>query len=48
MATAKKAAEMGVKITAGDWAMFVACGLFIGVRKGLYAIACRLPGMREG
>ena len=41
----KKAEAMGVKITAGDWATFVACSLFIGARKGLYAIACRLPGV---
>jgi hypothetical protein len=39
-----KAEAMGVKITAGDWATFIACSLFIGVRKGLYGIACRLPG----
>ena len=38
-----KAEAMGVKITAADWATFFACGAFIGVRKGLYAIACRLP-----
>jgi hypothetical protein len=43
----KKAAEMGVKITAGDWATFVACSLFIGARKGMYAIACRLPGISK-
>jgi hypothetical protein len=42
-----KAAAMGVKITAADWATFVACGAFIGVRKGLYAIACRLPGVAK-
>jgi hypothetical protein len=27
--------------------VFVACSLFIGVRKGLYAIAARTPGLRE-
>lgn len=42
----KKAAAMGVKIGIGDWAVFVACSLFIGVRKGLYAIAARTPGLR--
>jgi hypothetical protein len=42
-----KAKEMGVKITAADWATFVACGAFIGVRKGLYGIACRLPGVEK-
>jgi len=43
----KKAREMGVDISAGDWAVFVACSLFIGVRKGLYAIAARTPGLRQ-
>ena len=42
-----KAEAMGVKITAADWATFVACGAFIGVRKTLYGIACRLPGVRR-
>ncbi|MDP3736752.1 MAG: oxygenase MpaB family protein [Hyphomonadaceae bacterium] len=42
----KKAQEMGVKIGIRDWAVFVACSLFIGVRKGLYALACRTPGLR--
>lgn len=41
-----KAKEMGVKIGAGDWAIFIACSLFIGARKGLYAIAARTPGLR--
>ena len=44
---AKKAREMGVKVGFGDWAVFVACSLFIGARKGLYALAARLPGLRE-
>jgi hypothetical protein len=43
----KKAEAMGVKIGARDWAVFVACSLFIGVRKGLYAIAARTPGLRQ-
>ena len=43
----KKAREMGVKIGAGDWAVFIACSLFISVRKGLYAIAARTPGLRQ-
>ncbi len=42
-----KAREMGVKIGVGDWAVFVACSLFIGARKGLYAIAARTPGLRQ-
>jgi len=42
-----KAQTMGVKITATDWATFVACSLFIGMRKGLYGIACRLPGVAK-
>ena len=42
-----KAEAMGVKITAVDWATFVACSVFIGIRKGLYAIACRLPGLAK-
>jgi hypothetical protein len=37
---------MGVRIGAGDWAVFIACSLFIGVRKGLYALAMRTPGLR--
>jgi hypothetical protein len=41
----KIAAAMGVKITAADWAVFTACGLFIGARKLLYGLACRLPGV---
>jgi hypothetical protein len=43
----KKAAEMGVKIGLGDWAVFGACSLFIGARKGFYALACRTPGLRD-
>jgi hypothetical protein len=43
----KKAAEMGVKIGLGDWAVFGACSLFIGARKGVYALACRTPGLRD-
>jgi hypothetical protein len=27
--------------------VFIACSLFIGVRKGLYAVAARTPGLRE-
>jgi hypothetical protein len=42
-----KAKDMGVEITAADWATFVACGAFIGARKALYGIACRLPGVAE-
>jgi len=42
-----KARQMGVKIGVGDWAVFFACSLFIGVRKGWYAIAARTPGLRE-
>lgn len=41
----KKAREMGVKIGAGDWAVFAACSVFIGLRKGFYALACRTPGL---
>lgn len=43
----KKAREMGVKIGAVDWTIFGACSLFIGLRKGVYAIACRTPGLRK-
>ncbi len=42
----KKAREMGVKIGIGDWAVFSACSVFIGLRKGAYAIACRTPGLK--
>jgi mpaB/rubber oxygenase-like protein len=41
----KKAREMGVKITAWDWAVFASCGLFIGARKAFYSIALRIPGL---
>lgn len=44
---AKQAREMGVRIGVGDWAVFVACSLFIGLRKGAYAIASRTPGLRR-
>ncbi len=43
----KKAAELGVKITAWDWMVFTGCGLFIGARKMMYGIASRIPGLRE-
>lgn len=44
---AKKTREMGVNVGFGDWAVFVSCSLFIGLRKGFYALAARLPGLRE-
>jgi hypothetical protein len=43
----KKAAELGVKITPWDWAVFVGCGAYIGARKTLYGIANSIPGVRE-
>jgi hypothetical protein len=43
----KKAADMGVKIGAADWAVFIACGLFIGARKLAYGVACSIPGVRK-
>ena len=42
----KKAADMGVKIGALDWATFIACSLFIGARKGFYALGGAIPGLR--
>jgi hypothetical protein len=39
----KKAADMGVKIGALDWATFIACSLFIGARKGFYALGGAIP-----
>ncbi len=42
---AKKARAMGVKINAWDWAVFVACSLFIGARKAFYSISLRIPGL---
>ena len=43
----KKAADMGVKIGALDWATFIACSLFIGARKGFYALGGAIPGLRR-
>jgi len=43
----KKADEMGVRITAADWAVFTACSLFIGARKALYALGSSIPGLRK-
>lgn len=43
----RRAAAMGVKITALDWATFISCGLFIGARKMFYGIAGRIPGLRN-
>jgi hypothetical protein len=43
----RKAREMGVSIGPGDWAVFGACSVFIGLRKGVYAIACRTPGLKR-
>ncbi len=43
----RKAAAMGVRISALDWATFIACSLFIGARKAFYAIAGRIPGLRD-
>lgn len=43
---AKVARKMGVNIGVGDWMVFGACSLFIGLRKGAYALACRTPGLR--
>lgn len=44
---AKKAEAMGVKIGALDWATFISCGLFIGVRKLVYSAACAIPGVNK-
>ncbi|MBI1362166.1 MAG: DUF2236 domain-containing protein [Alphaproteobacteria bacterium] len=44
---ARKARDMGVRIGIADWAVFGACSLFIGARKGFYALACRTPGLRQ-
>ncbi len=43
----KKAAEIGVKIGVADWATFIACSAFIGVRKGFYALGASIPGLRK-
>jgi hypothetical protein len=42
----KKARSIGVPIGAWDWTVFVALSLFIGARKGLYALGSAIPGMR--
>lgn len=42
----KKARSIGVDIGAWDWTVFVVLSLFIGVRKGLYGLAMRTPGLR--
>ena len=42
----KKAREIGVPIGAWDWTVFVMLSLFIGARKGVYALASAIPGMR--
>ncbi|HEX5006038.1 MAG TPA: oxygenase MpaB family protein, partial [Hyphomonadaceae bacterium] len=42
----KKARSIGVNIGAWDWTVFAVLSLFIGVRKGLYALAMRTPGLR--
>ncbi len=41
----KKAREIGVPIGAWDWTVFVALSLFIGARKGVYALASKTPGL---
>jgi hypothetical protein len=43
----KKARAMGVTIGAKDWAIFGLCSLFIGARKGLYALGANTPGLRR-
>ena len=39
--------ELKVRLNGWDWAVFVGCGAYIGVRKTLYGIANRVPGIRE-
>lgn len=40
---AGKAREIGVHISSWDWIVFTALSMFIGVRKGVYALGSRIP-----
>ncbi len=43
----EEGARYGREDQPADWAVFGACSLFIGARKGVYALACRTPGLRR-
>lgn len=42
-----KAASIGVKVGTGDIVVAGAAGVFVASRMGLYALASRLPGLRD-